>query len=142
MFILLPRHSLSSWSLPRMVSLSIKSRDRKWGWAEERHHDVGVWKMLRPDSFPRRKSPFLLLNLGETLVPLSLRAWRKKQQSSVEPHYSPGLSWIQSIGGTKVTQGQKGREVSSIHKQNSTYSLDLNVNMAGSKLMIKTCTVE
>lgn len=98
--------------------------------------------MLRPDSFPRKKSPFLLLKVGKLLSHSALRTWTKKQWSSVEPHHSPGLSWIQSVRGTKVTQGQKRREDSFIHKQNSIYSLDLNVNMAGSKLMVKTCTVE
>lgn len=104
--------------------------------------DVGVWKIFRPDSFPGRKSLFSQLNVGRLLSRSALRAWRKKQQSPEEPHHGPGLLWIQSTGETKGTQGQKGREASFIHAQNFLYSLDLSAGMAGSKLMIKTCTVE
>lgn len=34
---------------------------------------------------------------GETLVPLALRAWRKKQRGPAGPHHHPA-SWIQSRG--------------------------------------------
>lgn len=112
-----------------MISLSVELGDGR------------VWKMHRPDSFPGRKSPFLLLNLGKLLSSLALRAWKKKQNLG-EPHYSPGLSRIQSIRKAKIVPGQKGGEVSFVHVQKSICSLDLNVGMAGAKSMIKTCTAE
>lgn len=98
--------------------------------------------MFRPDSFPRRKSPLLLLNLGK-LLSSALRVWRKKQQNpeshSMAQAHTP---WTKYIRKTKVKQGQKGREISFIHVKNSIYLLDLNVGMVGSKMIKKPCNVE
>lgn len=67
--------------------------------------------MLRPDSFPGRKGPFLVAELWGILVLSSegVGGRNKRIQGSLTIAQAH-TSWIQPIRKTKVTQGQKGRE--------------------------------
>lgn len=78
-----------------------------------------------------------------TLVPLSSEGL---EEEITRPHgatLQPSLIVDSVHGVIKLYKGRKeGRKDSFIRVKTITYSLDLNVGMADSKLMVKTCTAE
>lgn len=97
-----PSHIFSSWSLPRTVFLSVKLGDSRWDWVEEWHHDVGVWKMLRLDFFPRIKC-------GNS-CPTQLWGFGGRNNKASWSHITAQSHRGFSPRGNQVVQGQKGRK--------------------------------
>lgn len=108
----------------RCLVKALKERGDKEDWLLKAAHPPGPATSLAPGAFHKRflhqssretasrvgwRNDIMMLEsarclnqtfsrgkVGETLVPLALRAWRKKR-GPVEPHYHPA-SWIQSRG--------------------------------------------
>lgn len=78
-----------------------------------------------------------------TLVPLSSEGLEEETTRPRGATLQPSLIVDSVHGVTKLHKGRKEeRKGSFIHVQNTTYSQDLNVGMADSKLIVKTCTAE
>lgn len=90
---------------------------------------------------PRKKVPFPDAECGDTLILLSSEGLEEQTGESGGAASQPCLV-LDSVHreNRSCTWAERERD-SFVHVQNSTYSLNLNEGMAGSKLMIKTCII-